>query len=68
VTTDDRRISTTRIARSLRPVRLAGRAAVRWTAAHAAWGDRRRRKKDEFVLRTAEDVAQTMGDMKGAFM
>lgn len=49
-------------------MRLAGRAAVRWTAAHAAWGDRRQRKKDEFVLRTAEDVARTMGDMKGAFM
>ena len=57
-----------RISRSLRPARLAGRAVVRWAGTYAAWGDRRRRKREQFVMRTAEDVTRTMGDMKGAVM
>jgi predicted unusual protein kinase regulating ubiquinone biosynthesis (AarF/ABC1/UbiB family) len=56
-----------RVARSLRPARLAGRAAARWALAHAPWGDRNGRH-ERFVLRTAEDVTRTMGDMKGAVM
>jgi predicted unusual protein kinase regulating ubiquinone biosynthesis (AarF/ABC1/UbiB family) len=66
--THERHATGGRITRSLRPVRLAGRAAARWAGTYAAWGERRRRKREEFVLRTAEDVTRTMGDMKGAFM
>ena len=57
-----------RVTRSLKPARLAGRAAVRWAGTYAAWGDARKRKREQFVLRTAEDVTRTMGDMKGAVM
>ena len=57
-----------RISRSLRPARLAGRAVVRWAGTYASWGDRRTRKREQFVMRTAEDVTRTMGDMKGAVM
>ncbi len=57
-----------RIARSLQPARLAGRAAARWAGTYASWGDARARKRQRFVLRTAEDVTRTMGDMKGAVM
>ncbi|MFN0147537.1 MAG: ABC1 kinase family protein [Dehalococcoidia bacterium] len=54
--------------RSLRPAGLAGRAAVRWAATYAAWGQRKKRKRQAFVMRTAEDVTRTMGEMKGAVM
>jgi predicted unusual protein kinase regulating ubiquinone biosynthesis (AarF/ABC1/UbiB family) len=57
-----------RISRSLRPAQLAGRAAARWVATYASWGDRRKRQREQFVMRTAEDVTRTMGDMKGAVM
>jgi len=57
-----------RISRSLRPARLAGRAVVRWAGTYASWGERRKRKREQFVMRTAEDVTRTMGDMKGAVM
>jgi predicted unusual protein kinase regulating ubiquinone biosynthesis (AarF/ABC1/UbiB family) len=68
MTTHNGYVRSGRISRSLRPMRLAGRAVVRWAGTYAAWGERRRRKREEFVLRTAEDVTRTMGDMKGAFM
>jgi len=68
MTTHNTHVRGGRISRSLRPVRLAGRAVVRWAGTYAAWGDGKRRKREEFVLRTAEDVTRTMGDMKGAFM
>jgi predicted unusual protein kinase regulating ubiquinone biosynthesis (AarF/ABC1/UbiB family) len=58
-----------RILRTLRPATLAGRAAARWARSYAALGnDARRRKRDESLLRTAEDVTRTMGEMKGAVM
>ena len=58
-----------RISRTLRPANLAGRAAMRWARSHAALTrDERRRKRDESILRTAEDVTRTMGEMKGAVM
>src|SRR6476646_10604693 len=63
-----RAMSTNRIVRSLRPARLAGRAAVRWVGTYASWGDRRTRQREQFVMRTAEDVTRTMGEMKGAVM
>ena len=49
-------------------MRLAGRAVVRWVGTYASWGERRTRKREQFVMRTAEDVTRTMGDMKGAVM
>ncbi|MDP9238972.1 MAG: AarF/ABC1/UbiB kinase family protein [Chloroflexota bacterium] len=61
-------VSGGRIARSLRPARLAGRAAARWARTYASWGDGRTRQREQFVMRTAEDVTRTMGDMKGAVM
>jgi predicted unusual protein kinase regulating ubiquinone biosynthesis (AarF/ABC1/UbiB family) len=57
-----------RVVRSLRPARLAGSAALRWAGTYLARGERRRRKREQFVLRTADDVTRTMGDMKGAVM
>jgi predicted unusual protein kinase regulating ubiquinone biosynthesis (AarF/ABC1/UbiB family) len=47
---------------------MAASAAARWAATYASWGDARRRKRERFVLRTAEDVTRTMGEMKGAVM
>ena len=61
-------MSTNRIVRSLRPARMAGRAAIRWAGTYVSWGDARRRKRERFVMRTAEDVTKTMGEMKGAVM
>ncbi len=68
MTTDDHHIRGNRLTRSLRPVRLAGRAAVRWAGTYTAFGEKRQQKREQFVLRTADDVTQTMGNMKGAFM
>lgn len=66
--TKARAMSANRIRRSLRPARLAVQAATRWARTYLAFGERRAEKREEFVLRTAEDVARTMGDMKGAVM
>ena len=68
MTTNNHHLGGNRLSRSLRPVRLAGSAAARWAATYASFGDRRQQKREQFVLRTAEDVTRTMGDMKGAFM
>ncbi|MEO6397252.1 MAG: AarF/ABC1/UbiB kinase family protein, partial [Tepidiformaceae bacterium] len=57
-----------RIKRSLRPARLASSAALRWATTYLAWGEGKRRKRKQFVMRTADDVTRTMGDMKGAVM
>ena len=57
-----------RVGRSLRPARLAGRAMLRWASTYASFGDRRTQAREQFVMRTAEDVTRTMGDMKGAVM
>jgi predicted unusual protein kinase regulating ubiquinone biosynthesis (AarF/ABC1/UbiB family) len=64
----DRAVSANRIRRSIGPARLAGSAAARWASAHLAFGDRRKRRKKQAVLRTAEDITRTMGEMKGAVM
>lgn len=63
-----RGIPGSRIRRSLKPARLAGSAAARWAVAHAAFGETRKRRKKQAMLRTAEDVTRTMGEMKGAVM
>ena len=47
---------------------MACAAAFRWAGTYLAWGERKRRKRQQFVLRTADDVTRTMGDMKGAVM
>lgn len=57
-----------RFKRSAKPARLAATAAFRWAGTYLAWGQRKRRKRERFVIRTAEDVTRTMGDMKGAVM
>ena len=57
-----------RVSRSLMPAHLARRAAVRWAYSQLTWGETRARKRGEFVMKTARDVAETMGDMKGAIM
>jgi len=63
-----RAVSGNRIRRSLTPARLAGSAAARWAGAHLAVGESRQARKKQAMLRTAEDVTRTMGEMKGAVM
>ena len=57
-----------RLSRTLVPVDLARRAALRWASSQLTWGETRARKRGEFVMHTARDVTETMGDMKGAIM
>lgn len=61
-------LQTTRLGRSWRPAWLAARTGGRWLRSRTAWGEMRTTKRDEFRLRTAEDVTRTMGEMKGAVM
>ena len=63
-----RAVSSGRVVRSARPVALAARTAARWSSTYLAWGERRRAKREQFVMRTAEDVTRTLGEMKGAVM
>ncbi|MEO9254593.1 MAG: AarF/UbiB family protein, partial [Tepidiformaceae bacterium] len=57
-----------RVKRSWRPARMAGTAALRWAGTYFVWGKRRKALRERVVMRTAEDVTRTMGDMKGAVM
>ncbi len=41
---------------------------LRWASTYASFGDRRAQAREQAVMRTAEDVTRTMGDMKGAVM
>lgn len=41
---------------------------MRWGVAHLAFGEKRQVRKKQAMLRTAEDVTRTMGEMKGAVM
>ncbi len=63
-----RAVSGNRVVRSARPARLAARAAVRWAGTYLATGERKRVRREQFVLKTSEDVTRTLGDMKGAAM
>ena len=63
-----RAIRAGRVTRSARPAKLAATAAARWATTYLAFGERRRDKRQQFVMRTAEDVTRTLGDMKGAAM
>ncbi len=65
---NQRAVSASRVTRSLTPARLAGSAAARWATAHIAFGEARQARKKQAMLRTAEDVTRTMGEMKGAVM
>ena len=64
----ERPIRSSRVRRTVRPAALASRTALRWGSTYLSWGQRRRAKRERFVLRTAEDVTRTMGEMKGAVM
>jgi len=61
-----------RLRRTLAPLRLQASTAARWCAAHLRGlghsADRREELKASFHTRTAQDAAELMGDMKGAFM
>lgn len=57
-----------RVGRTIQPAAMAARAAARWAASRTAFGERGREKRQQAVLRTAEDVTRTMGEMKGAIM
>ncbi|HMO53800.1 MAG TPA: AarF/UbiB family protein, partial [Tepidiformaceae bacterium] len=59
---------TGRLRRTFAPARLAGSAVVRWSSTYLYFGDRRRARRKQAVIRTAEDVTRTMGEMKGAAM
>ncbi len=61
-------IPTGRVGRSIRPARLAAGAGWRWAAARVTPGSGRQQRKDAAILRTAEDVTRTLGEMKGAVM
>lgn len=61
-----------RVSRGLAAVRLAARGGARYAAnaprLFAAAGDRRQQLRDDLALRTAQDVADTLGTMKGVLM
>jgi len=67
-----RRLRRTRVRRSLRIWRLTARRGVHYAVVRVsggALGDRRRRELEErFAIRTATDVANELGNMKGALM
>ncbi len=61
------RIRQTRLGRSLTLAAAAGRGAFRNAVAYLP-GRNRTQRREEAMLRTAEDVAQVMGNMKGVTM
>ena len=67
-----RRIGRLRFDRGLAALRLAGRGAVRYAGSaprlFAAAGQHRERLRHDLALETAEDVANTLGAMKGVLM
>jgi len=61
-----------RVSRGLTAMRLAARGGARYAASaprlFAAAGERRQQLRDDLALRTAQDVADTLGTMKGVLM
>jgi predicted unusual protein kinase regulating ubiquinone biosynthesis (AarF/ABC1/UbiB family) len=61
-----------RVSRGLAAVRLAARGTARYAVnaprLFAAAGEHRQRLRDDLALRTAQDVADTLGTMKGVLM
>jgi predicted unusual protein kinase regulating ubiquinone biosynthesis (AarF/ABC1/UbiB family) len=68
VSSADGRIRRSRAARTLQPAGLAARSAGRWFLSHLAVGDGRSARREASVIRNAEDVTRTLGEMKGAAM
>ena len=67
-----RRIGRLRFDRGLAALQLAGRGAVRYAGSaprlFAAAGQHREQLRNDLALETAEDVANTLGAMKGVLM
>jgi predicted unusual protein kinase regulating ubiquinone biosynthesis (AarF/ABC1/UbiB family) len=63
-----KRISRSRLRRSISLLAAAGRGAWRAGLAIAVPGKGRERRKEDAMLRTAEDVTKLMGNMKGVTM
>src|ERR1700678_1489300 len=61
-----------RVSRGLAAFRLAARGGARYAAnaprLFARAGEQRQRLRDDLALRTAQDVADTLGTMKGVLM
>jgi len=61
-----------RVSRGLAAMRLAARGGARYAVnaprLFAAAGEHRQRLRDDLALRTAQDVADTLGTMKGVLM
>jgi predicted unusual protein kinase regulating ubiquinone biosynthesis (AarF/ABC1/UbiB family) len=61
-----------RLSRGLSAARLAARGGARYAASaprlFAAAGEQRQQLRNDLALRTAEDVAETLGTMKGVLM
>jgi predicted unusual protein kinase regulating ubiquinone biosynthesis (AarF/ABC1/UbiB family) len=61
-----------RVSRGLAAMRLAARGGARYAVSapllFAAAGERRQQLRDDLALRTAQDVADTLGTMKGVLM
>jgi predicted unusual protein kinase regulating ubiquinone biosynthesis (AarF/ABC1/UbiB family) len=61
-----------RVSRGLTAMRLAARGGARYAASaprlFAAAGEHRQQLRDDLALRTAQDVADTLGAMKGVLM
>jgi predicted unusual protein kinase regulating ubiquinone biosynthesis (AarF/ABC1/UbiB family) len=61
-----------RVSRGLAAMRLAARGGARYAAnaprLFATAGERRQQLRDDLALRTAQDVADTLGTMKGVLM
>jgi predicted unusual protein kinase regulating ubiquinone biosynthesis (AarF/ABC1/UbiB family) len=61
-----------RVSRGLTAMRLAARGGARYAASaprlFAAAGEQRQQLRDDLALRTAQDVADTLGTMKGVLM
>ncbi|HEY7144749.1 MAG TPA: AarF/ABC1/UbiB kinase family protein [Streptosporangiaceae bacterium] len=67
-----RRVGRLRWSRGLAALRLAGRGAARYASSaprlFAAAGEHRQELRNDLALQTAEDVAVTLGAMKGVLM
>jgi predicted unusual protein kinase regulating ubiquinone biosynthesis (AarF/ABC1/UbiB family) len=67
-----RRAGRLRLARGLAALRLAARGGARYAGSaprlFAAAGERRQQLRNDLALQTAEDVATTLGTMKGVLM
>ncbi len=57
-----------RIARTAGPAALGARVVARWASTYLGRPRGRRERQERVMLRTAEDVTRTLGEMKGAAM